>query len=288
MPRPRAYRSNKDVDADGPNWSYSQLVIGIAVTIVLAVTIFSIGYVVAIYDRPLSTSSQVTANNTQAPNASPTKTEAPAPTAASGKAPDSKASKITPPGTPKTTVKRPNQTPIEITPLPAPGAEPTHMVKTPVTLPKKPSEDSQKITPPSTPSTPPKTTNQTTTDTPSTNKKPAPAPGTTPTTKPAAPDTAPKVEAPKPKKPPAPSAVKGSWGIQVAMFDGKDRQKQATTFKQRMKSGINQDAIVVVSKDDKEYRVFIDGFSTEGKARAACEKLKSKTGFAGAWVKRLP
>ncbi|MCF6285396.1 MAG: SPOR domain-containing protein [Candidatus Hydrogenedentes bacterium] len=281
MPKPRAYRTNKDIDADGPNWSYSQLVIGIAVTIVFAVTIFSIGYVVAIYDRPLNTNSQIANNNTQAQNGSPARpvppASAPPSTVPSNKSTDSATNRITPPSTPKATVKRPNPTPNEITPLPAPGTTPTRKVKTPVTLPKQPSGNSPKITPPAEASTTTPTTE------PTTGIKTTPDPGTTPTTKPAPPDTAPKAT-----KPTAPSAIKGSWGIQVAWFNGKDRKKQAETFKQRMKSGINQDAIVVVSKDGKEYRVFIDGFPTKGEAKAACEKLKSKTGFSGAWVKRLP
>lgn len=97
------------------------------------------------------------------------------------------------------------------------------------------------------------------------------------------------VTPPQPTPPPdAPNVARGSWGIQVAFFDGKDRKTQAETIKQRIKSSAGQDATVVVSPDGKEYRVVIAGFPTRDAAKSACDKLKTKTGFADAWVKRLP
>ena len=42
------------------------------------------------------------------------------------------------------------------------------------------------------------------------------------------------------------------------------------------------------SEDGKEYRVVISGFPNREAAKAVCDTLKSKTGFADAWVKRLP
>jgi len=258
----------------------------IVVAILLCVTSFAVGYIIAHVDRDIEAEGRIASNNDE-----PAKITPPSPTEnANTGAPSSEKPNVKPPT--REVVKRPPLTPAEVPALPNPGTGPTQMVKTPVTLPKpEEAPEAQTDKTPAVDATPlpaPKPTPATTTPV----TAPKPSTDTTP------PVTAPKTPAPTvtkapapnvtPPKPAAPSVALGSWGIQVAFFDGKDRKKQAETVKQRLKSSENQDAVVVVSNNDKEYRVMISGFSTRDAAKAACEKLKSKTGFADAWVKRLP
>ncbi len=281
MPRHSAYRSNNAVD--GAEWSYSQYLVVIIVAILLCVTSFTVGYIIAHVDRDIATDGRIAANSSE-----PAKLTPPPPAEDPKKADPAPAKpEVTPPT--REVVKRPPLTPAEVPALPNPGTGPTPMVKTPVALPKP--QDTPAPTPEPTP--PPAPAAETP---PAVASAPLPAPKPTPV--PAAPVTAPKPTPPTvtkapapnvtPPKAPAPSVALGSWGIQVAFFDGKDRKKQAETVKQRLKTSENQDAVVVVSNNDKEYRVMISGFTTRDAAKAACEKLKAKTGFADAWVKRLP
>lgn len=281
MPRHSAYRSNNAVDSQ--EWTSSHYLVVIVVAILLCVTSFAVGYIIAHVDREIEGEGRIAENSKE-----PARVTPPAP-ASEGDAAVSKREEktVTPPT--REIVKRPPLTPAEVPALPNPGTGPTQMVKTPVNL------SGPGTTP--TPTPEPETT-AAVESTPLPAPKPTPVPPTTP-----APEPTPSITAPKPTKvpatkapapdvtppkPPAPTVALGSWGIQVAFFDGKDRKKQAETVKQRLKSSENQDAVIVVSNNDKEYRVMISGFSTRDAAKAACEKLKAKTGFADAWVKRLP
>mgnify|MGYP003651171802 CR=1 FL=1 len=281
MPRPRAYRSGKSVETGGPEWSYSQFAIGIASALLFGVTCFAIGIVVANFDSPLATENLQASNTTAEPvdvsSGQPAKPAVPVTTTPE----PTKPRDITPPKANEGIVKRPDIVPSEIAPLTNQSTSPTPMVNSRVPLPPLPGvtpKDPQPVAlPPIEPTnvTPPETA--------------APAPVPT-TAKPVPSVTPPKIAPPKPAPAPAPApeVINSSWGIQVAFFDGKERKSQAETVRSRIKSGANLDAKVVVSGDAKEYRVVLDGFPTRDAAKAACEKLKTKTGFADAWVKRLP
>lgn len=117
--------------------------------------------------------------------------------------------------------------------------------------PEKPMKTAEAVTPPKTQAAPPKT--------------PAPA-----------------------EKPAAPTATKGSFGIQVASFDGPQRSTQAKEFQRSLKAKAQQNAEIIVAADGTYHKVVVSGFDTREEAKAACEKMKSKPGLEGAWVVRLP
>jgi hypothetical protein len=111
-----------------------------------------------------------------------------------------------------------------------------------------------------------------------------PAPVVTP------PPAKPPVVTPPPAKPvekEEPSVSKGSFGIQVASFDGPQRSTQAKEVQSNLKAKAQQNAEIKVTADGTYHKVVITGFATREAAKAACEKLKGKPGLEGAWVVRL-
>ena len=116
-------------------------------------------------------------------------------------------------------------------------------------------------------------------------EKPAdkPAPEVTPPVKP-------PVVTPPPAKPAEkdePTVSKGSFGIQVASFDGPQRSTQAKEVQSNLKTKAQQNAEIKITADGTYHKVVITGFSTREAAKAACEKMKGKPGLEGAWVVRL-
>lgn len=230
-----------------------------------------------------------------------------------------------PPARPSDTVQRTGLRPSTVAPLPEPGG-PTPMVKSTVDLNKaappevQPADSTRpaptggtvpSITPPTTAAAPAGGTVPSITPpaiTPPAPAKPEPAPTkvteveaplesvTPPAARPAAekaPEKAPTPPAKpvEPKPAPAeeaPTVSKGTFGIQVASFDGPRRSEQAKEVQSSVKANANQRADIVVTPDGTYHKVVITGFKTRDAAKAACEKLKSKPGMEGAWVVRLP
>lgn len=348
MPRHSSYRSNHGLDPVGNDWSSSQLIIGIAVAIVFGVTCFAAGYVIALYDNPLTPvasntgiGGQIEAPPTPVSSTSSTSTTPPAgeklpgsvtppaveapvkvtpPPAAQPPAQTPTASTeppaVTEPAKPSDTIQRPGLRPTTIGALPEPGG-PTPVVRTPVDLSKAPAPQIQPMEPDEpmtvpgiTPPTPSGTSGSTATKV-TTITPPTPAPATPPTPaaksegtpattkpvetkEPAEPQVAKTPETAKPPAKPAteqvstPTATKGSFGIQVASFDGPQRSAQAKEFQRNIKAKAQQNADIIVTADGTYHKVVISGFDTRDAAKAACEKLKSKPGLEGAWVVRLP
>lgn len=85
-----------------------------------------------------------------------------------------------------------------------------------------------------------------------------------------------------------PTVTKGSFGIQVASFDGPQRSTQAKDFQRNLKTKAQQNADIIVTADGTYHKVVITGYDSRDAAKAACEKMKSKPGLEGAWVVRLP
>lgn len=253
--------------------------------------------------------------------ATPTPT-APANSVAPGVAPAPSAPE---PAKPSDTIQRTGLRPTTIGALPEPGG-PTPMVRTNVDLSKAPTPEIEPmdpdesttvpgITPPApatatttTPGTVPSITPPTTTTaapptattpvkvaavTPPAEKTPEkpvdkpvekPAPEITP------PPAKPPVVTPPPAKPAEkdePTVSKGSFGIQVASFDGPQRSTQAKEVQSNLKTKAQQNADIKVTADGTYHKVVITGFSTREAAKAACEKMKGKPGLEGAWVVRL-
>lgn len=320
MPRHRPYRSSSNLQSVSSEWTSSQLVIGIAVAIVFGVVCFMFGYVIARYDRPIEprdmmantlppvaagvdAAAPVVVNPPKDERKRPRSADAPPPTVTTKPvetpAPAPAPAPAQKPADP--TVQRPGIRATEIEPLPSLG-QPTPLVKTSIPLNNKP-----EITTPAPVAA---------TESPAPVTAPAPAPTTlsepmspaAPTlpettvaanTKPPAPVTPPPVTPPAPKPnvtPPAPEApvsrpptvTRGSFGIQVAAFNGPKREEQAQESRKLLKSSTGKDAEIVHSSDGAYSKVVITGFPSREAAKAECEKIKTKPGYDAAWVIRLP
>ena len=282
MPRHRSYRGGSGAQPVTAEWSSSQLVIGIAVAIVFGVVCFILGYLVAQVDRPVDTNQVAVNTPDTVPAKPPAKpVEKPPVTAprAVEKAPEKPEKKPAPPieapkPKPSDMVQRPAMRPAKIDPLPAPG-KPTAMVKTSVPLNKAPGAKPDKKPAPET--TPVTTARQAAPITPP--KKPVALPERGPDA-PAAPA--------KPAARAVPTVARGSYGIQVAAFSGPKREAQADEARKHLKTATGKDANLVSSSDKKYCKVVITGFPTRDAAKTECAKLKTKTGYASAWVVRLP
>lgn len=224
------------------------------------------------------------------------------------------------PAKPADSVQRAGLRPTTINALPEPGG-PTPMVRTPVDMNKAPAPQIEPmdpdesvavpgITPPAPtekpavvasntpPVTPPANTvaevvAPVTTPpavTPPVTKKPVEVkpPVTPPPAKPVEVKPPPAKPAPAEEAPATPTVTKGSFGIQVASFDGPQRSTQAKDFQRNLKTKAQQNADIIVKDDGNYHTVVIPGYDTRDAARAACEKMKSKPGLEGAWVVRLP
>lgn len=248
-----------------------------------------------------------------APAPAPGPTAVPGPTAAAVKPPETAA-----PAKPADTVVRTGLRTTPINALPEPGG-PTPMVRTPVDMNKAPTPkiepvepDESTAVPGITPPAPAQVPAAVASNKPSvipptgtvTEVIPPPAkPATTPPPKeepvekptktaeavtPPKTPAAPAKPAPVAEKPAAPTVTKGSFGIQVASFDGPQRSAQAKEFQRNIKAKAQQDSNIVIKDDGNYHTVVVPGFDTREAAKAACEKMKSKPGLEGAWVVRLP
>jgi hypothetical protein len=249
-----------------------------------------------------------------APAPAPAPTAVPGPTASAVKPPESNPT----PEKPSDTVVRTGLRSTPIDALPEPGG-PTPMVRTPVDMNKAPAPRIEPvepdemaavpgITPPSSAQAPTTVAKNTPAIKPPTETAAEVIP---PKSKPEAPATPKEKEPEKPtktaeavtppkttptpakpgpaaEKPAAPTATKGSFGIQVASFDGPQRSTQAKEFQRNLKAKAQQNAEIIVAADGTYHKVVVSGFDTREEARAACEKMKSKPGLEGAWVVRLP
>lgn len=82
--------------------------------------------------------------------------------------------------------------------------------------------------------------------------------------------------------------TRGSYGVQVAAFNGPRRAEQAAESRKRLKEATGLDAEIRRTPDGAYEKVIVTGFSTPEEAKAQCDKLKSKDGYASSWVVRLP
>lgn len=293
MPRHRSYRATGGHEAMASEWSSSQLVIGIVVAIVFGSVCFGFGYVIARYDPPLDDRSVPVA--TAAPVQKPG-TAAPANVTPKGSARVEK-----PPvqgaaaPKPAESVQRSGLRPMEIEPLPSPG-KPTPVVRTviphtgapdikPPATEALPADAKPAVTPevkPAAPGTPPAAAPPVTvasSTSPAVTKPPITPPAPKPVVTTATPET-------PPSKPP--TVTRGSYGIQVAAFNGSKRKDQAEDSRKHLKSSTGKDAEIIQSSDGAYWKVVITGFPTRDAAKKECEALKTKTGYAEAWVVRLP
>ncbi len=114
----------------------------------------------------------------------------------------------------------------------------------------------------------------------------APAPATP------VPATPPAATTPAPTATPAPAAkpvtvAKGKFGIQVASFQGAEKEKTAAECQRRLKANAGFDSVIVSGKDGAAAQVVIPGFKDRLSAKKAVEDLKKKPDFKDAWVKEL-
>jgi len=317
MPRHNAYRSRGAVETVGSELSSGQLGIGIAVALIFGLVCFILGYVVANVDSPLPGEIvAVSGDNGGKPSgaeagasANPQSAKASSPPATTDTPP---ARNPTAPGT-SVTPSSPSRNPTEpsqrtgiartgIEALPTPGG-PTPMVKTPINIGtgggvSAPRPDAGATSPAEAPPiVPPANTTPSTEPAPGTSPAPVadPAPvavanndaGATAAPKPAAPEVKPPVSSPPATKPPSsppPTVTRGSYGVQVAAFNGPRRSEQATEARKRLKEATGLDAEILKTSDGDYEKVIITGFSTPEAAKAQCEKLKEKAGYASSWV----
>lgn len=313
MPRHSVYRPRGGVDPVGNDWSPStgQLGIGIAVTVVFGLVCFILGYIVANVDRPLQpgeTMAAVSANPADAdePGSAGDETDSSGSGGSEddsgGASRDSREAEGEETDTPASPSRAPGRIPrtglskAEIEPLPAPG-KPTTLVKTPVNLNRNPADETAEtplevddpppITPPedATPERTEPASREADTDG-GADSAPQPPPVLEEPEEPAAPaETEP---APEPAEPAAPTVTRGSFGVQVAAFNGPRRADQAQEARRRLLEATGLDADIVQSADGEYDKVVLTGYSSRDAARAQCEKLKQKSDYAGAWVVRLP
>ncbi len=98
----------------------------------------------------------------------------------------------------------------------------------------------------------------------------------------APPTSAPAVQAPPAAK--APTVSRGSYGVQIAAFNGPRRSEQAQEARTNLKEATGLDAEIIKTADGAYEKVIVTGFSTPEAAKAQCEKLKEKAGYASSWV----
>ncbi|MBX3180634.1 MAG: SPOR domain-containing protein [Candidatus Hydrogenedentes bacterium] len=306
MPRHSTYRSRGAVESASVEWSSGQLGIGIAVALIFGIVCFMLGYVVANVDRPIDPAQITIASDSPRPSPSGANAAVTPPANTPPSAPAA--------GAPRTAANPPAGTPVspsraadparkpDVAPLPDPG-RPTTMVKTPIdinTLPAQGSQDAATptagaslpdITPPaetvSTPPAAPQKPADTTASAPAPRPVPAPAPATPAATTTTTTTTTTAAASPSPA-PQAPTVTRGSYGVQVAAFNGPQRAAQAQEARRKLKSATGLDADIVTSPDGAFEKVVITGFATRDAARAQCDKVKAKPGYDGAWVIRLP
>ncbi|MBI2424501.1 MAG: SPOR domain-containing protein [Candidatus Hydrogenedentes bacterium] len=82
--------------------------------------------------------------------------------------------------------------------------------------------------------------------------------------------------------------ARGTWGIQVASFQGADREKKAQDFQKRLKENASMNSEIFASEDQRYYRVLITGYADRAAAKAACDELKKRAGFADSFPRLLP
>ncbi len=306
MPRHNAYRS-RGVESVGGELSSGQLGIGIAVAIVFGLVCFILGYVVANVEQPIqditATSGEgAAAKPVGAPNdgATPPGTAKPAaqqPNPSESPAPVAqRPTQATTPSGPSANATQRNpagRTGVEA--LPTPGG-PIPMVKRPINLgttggtSAAPATGGSGTAPatggaePATSGPPPivpPSNSAPVEEAPATvasNSGGTPAPTTSTTPEPAA-----KPPAVKPP-PSAPTVSRGSYGVQVAAFNGPRRAEQASEARKKLKESTGLDAEIVKTADGAYEKVIVTGFATPEAAKAQCEKLKEKADYASSWV----
>lgn len=80
----------------------------------------------------------------------------------------------------------------------------------------------------------------------------------------------------------APQKSTGTWGIQVAAFTGKNREKMAETAQKRLLSNANIKADLVFKQN--VVRLVVGNFADKSSAQKECEQMRKKPGFSECFV----
>lgn len=123
----------------------------------------------------------------------------------------------------------------------------------------------------------------------------APAPVSKPGegTAPPAPETASSTPAAKPATVETTPASKtgtaptGKFGIQVAAFQGAEKEKAAAECQRRLKANAGFESIVTTTKDGVSCQVVIPGYRDRPSAQKSLSELRRKPGFSDAWIKEI-
>lgn len=100
-----------------------------------------------------------------------------------------------------------------------------------------------------------------------------------PIAKPAAAETAPASK--------TGAAPAGKYGIQVAAFQGAEKEKAAAECQRRLKANAGFESIVLTTKDGVSCQVVIPGYKDRPSAQKSLSELKKKPGFSDAWIKEI-
>ncbi len=269
MPHPRSRKRSYDAERITAEFTPGQLVIGICVTLLLALMLFLLGIPVGKYQR--YSDADTAAVEVEPPAGGPASTgqigvEPPREEGAQGARPGQpRPFRPTPfPGEnrPPTAEDASGATAGEAPGTPAPAEPPA-----PPEMPEAPA-------PPIAPA-PPETSP------PPASQSPAPPAARNDIDADLSPEAPPIATAPPPVQRPT---GRGAWGVQVGAFT---RESQAQDLRAQLldREGLRPE--IVRSEDGAYFRVIFVGYETRAAAQAVAEELKREAAFSGAWVRSL-
>jgi hypothetical protein len=86
----------------------------------------------------------------------------------------------------------------------------------------------------------------------------------------------------------SPVPASPGWGVQLASFQGPDKEKNARDYLRRLKENADITAERFTSADNQYCRVIITGYQSRDEAAKASLEIRKKAGFADAFVSRVP
>lgn len=88
---------------------------------------------------------------------------------------------------------------------------------------------------------------------------------------------------------PAPAQIAiGTWAIQISAFQDANRKARAEEHAKKVKSETQMNVVAVPSADEKYYRVLAVGYKDRSAAVAASTELKKKAGYSEVFVRQMP